>query len=200
MIHRPSNRSEPRHHPLSSPAIPVIGFVGLSGSGKTTLISAIIPFLSRAGRRVAVLKHAHHGFDMDRPGKDSYRMREAGAAQVLVASRDRWVLQTETPSGGAEPRFLDLLRRFNPQEIDLILAEGFSSESYPKIEVYRPSLGEPPKCWPHDPAVCAVATDVLLAVAEPVVRLDLNRPDLVADYLLGVSPVAHHPAVAIHAD
>jgi molybdopterin-guanine dinucleotide biosynthesis protein B len=156
--------------------------------------------LAHAGRRVAVLKHARHGFDMDRPGKDSHRARDAGAAQVLIASRDRWVLMTETPGGAAEPGFLDLLTRFDPREIDLILAEGFASEPYPKIEVYRPSHGQPPKCWPGDRDVCAIASDALVAVAEPVVRLDLNRPDLVTEYLLAASPIAFRPAAARHAD
>ena len=181
-------------------AISVIGFVGLSGSGKTTLIAGVIPFLTQAGLRVAVLKHARHGFDMDHPGKDSFRAREAGARQVLVASRDRWVLMGETLPRAEEPAFHELLGRFDSREIDLVLAEGFASESYPKIEVYRPSHGKPPKCWPEDPDVCAVATDELLAVGAPVVRLDLHRLDLVAEYVLTASPVAHRPLEVSHAD
>jgi molybdopterin-guanine dinucleotide biosynthesis protein B len=189
-------------HIVHTPGAPieVIGFVGASGSGKTTLITALVPLLSRRGLRVAVLKHARHGFDMDRPGKDSYRAREAGAAQVLIASRERWVLMGEAQPGLVEPPFAELLDRFDPREIDLVLAEGFAGEPYRKIEVYRPSLGEPPKCWPHDPHVCAVATDALVPVAAPVVRLDLNRPGLVADYLLTHVPLARRAAEAIHAD
>lgn len=180
--HRPRR---PEASVESVPAtVPVLGFVGSSGSGKTTLLAAVLPRLVSAGRRVAVLKHARHGFDLDRPGKDSHRIREAGAAQVLVASADRWVLMTETPSGGPEPAFRSLLEQFNPREIDLVLAEGFAREPYPKIEVYRPLHGKPPKCWPSDPWVVALATDALVAVAPPVVRLDLNRPDLVAEFLL----------------
>lgn len=197
MSHRRRELQLARH---SAQPVPVIGFVGASGSGKTTLITALVPLLARAGLRVAVLKHAHHGFDIDRPGKDSYRAREAGAAQVLVASRDRWVLMGEHPRGLTEPPFGELLGRFDPAAIDLVLAEGFSGEAYPKIEVYRPSLGELPKCWPHDIDVCAVATDELVAVAAPVIRLDLNRPELIADYLVRLSPIARPSADVLHAD
>lgn len=168
----------------TSMAPPVVGFVGASGTGKTTLISAVLPFLRAAGLRVGVLKHARHGFDMDRPGKDSYRVREAGAAQVLVASRERWVLLSELDPGQAEPPFRELLDRFDPGLVDVVLAEGFAGESYPKIEVYRPSHGAPPKCWPRDPMIIAVATDAPLEVAAPVRRLDLNAPEIVAEFLL----------------
>ncbi len=164
--------------------LPVIGLVGSSGSGKTTLIAAVLPLLSRAGLQTAVLKHAHHGFDMDRPGKDSYRVREAGAAQVLVASRERWVLMGEETPERTEPPFRELLAKFDPASVDLVLVEGFAREDYPKIEVYRPSTGQPPKSWPSDPAIIAVASDEPLSVTAPVVRLDLNRPEDVAAFLL----------------
>jgi molybdopterin-guanine dinucleotide biosynthesis protein B len=186
--------------PTSGPSFPVIGLVGASGSGKTTLITRLLPILAGRGLRVAVLKHAHHGFDIDRPGKDSYRAREAGATQVLVASRERWVLMREIPAPAAEPPFSELLARFDPAEVDLVLVEGFARESFPKIEVYRPSHGHPPKCWPHDTDVCAVATDVLLTVAPPVARLDLNQPDAVAAFLLARWPALLPGARAVHAD
>ncbi len=165
--------------------LPVVGFVGASGSGKTTLITALLPELSAAGLRVAVLKHARHGFDMDRPGKDSYRAREAGAAQVLVASASRWVLMTEVDAPLEEPPFHALLAQFDRARVDLVLAEGFAGEPYPKIEVYRPAHGEPPKCWPDDPMVIAVATDAPLEVVPPACRLDLNAPAGIARFLLG---------------
>lgn len=184
MTHRPPAATPTSRLALSASPVPVVGFVGSSGSGKTTLIAALIPYLAQAGLRVGVLKHARHGFDLDRPGKDSFRAREAGAAQVLVASRDRWVLMAETPEGGAEPDFRTLLGRFNSGQIDLVLAEGFAGEAYPKIEVYRPAHGEPPKCWPHDPQVRALATDAMVVVPPPTARLELNRPDLIADYLI----------------
>jgi molybdopterin-guanine dinucleotide biosynthesis protein B len=163
---------------------PVVGFVGASGSGKTTLITQVLPLLRAEGLRVAVLKHAHCGFDMDRPGKDSFRVREAGAAEVLVASRSRWAHLSELEPDRDEPPFRELLRRFDPGRVDLVLAEGFARESYPKIEVYRPALGEPPRCWPGDPMVVAVATDAPLAVAPPARRLDLNAPVEVTRFLL----------------
>ncbi len=165
--------------------IPVIGFVGASGSGKTTLIAALVPLLNATGLRVAVLKHARHGFDMDRPGKDSYRVREAGAVQVLVASRSRWVLLTELDGGLEEPPFHDLLGRFDRATVDLVLAEGFAGECHPKIEVYRPEHGEPPKCWPEDPMVVAVATNAPFRGGATVRCLDLNAPDDVARFVLG---------------
>ena len=164
--------------------IPAVGFVGASGSGKTTLIARVLPALRAEGLRVAVLKHAHCGFDMDRPGKDSYRVREAGATEVLIASRSRWAHLGELEGELDEPPFRELLDRFDPGRVDLVLVEGFARECYPKIEVYRPALGEPPRCWPGDPGVIAVATDAPLAVARPVGRLDLNAPLEVAGFLL----------------
>ena len=164
--------------------LPVAGFVGASGSGKTTLIARVLPALRAEGLRVAVLKHAHCGFDMDRPGKDSYRVREAGATEVLIASRSRWAHLGELEGDLDEPPFRELLERFEPGRVDIVLVEGFARECYPKIEVYRPALGEPPRCWPVDPSVIAVATDAPLAVGWPVGRLDLNAPREVAGFLL----------------
>lgn len=185
--------------PASPLLLPVVGFVGWSGSGKTTLIEALIPIISERGIRVAVLKHAHHGFDMDRPGKDSYRVREAGAIQVLVASRERWVLMAEaTRSGCAEPPFAELLSRFDPREVDLVLAEGFSTEAYPKLEVYRAERGEPPKCWPHDPHLIALVTDSRPAGPAPVPVFDLNAPAAVADFILERLPRLGAPAAHSH--
>jgi molybdopterin-guanine dinucleotide biosynthesis protein B len=171
--------------------IPVVGLVGSSGSGKTTLIERVIPLLAGQRLRVAVIKHAHHGFDMDQPGKDSYRLREAGAEQVLVASSDRWVLMRETPEQADEPRLRKLAARFRSSEVDLILAEGFSGESHPKIEVYRPSHGRAPRCWPGDPTVRAVASDVTVDPGDGAVWLDLNDPAMVTQFILALSPAAH---------
>ena len=165
----------------------VVGFVGTSGSGKTTVITQVVGRLADTGLRVAVLKHARHGFDMDRPGKDSYRVREAGAVQVLVASRERWVLLGEHPDLLEEPSLDMMLRRFDASALDLVLVEGFSHEHYPKIEVYRAAHGKPPRCWPHDPDVIALATDTPMD-GGAVPRLDMNAPlevtQFVLDYLL----------------
>lgn len=156
----------------------VLGLVGWSGSGKTTLLVALLPLLARGGRRISTLKHAHHGFDMDRPGKDSFRHRAAGASEVLVASERRWALLHEG-GPGEEIGFPGLLARLSP--VDLVLVEGFKSHDFPKIEVHRPALGKPP-IWPDDPAIVAVASDVALAVAGPA-WLPLDDPAAVAAWI-----------------
>ena len=159
---------------------PVLGFVGSSGSGKTTLLEGVVSMLSDRGARLAVLKHAKPGFDIDtHPGKDSYRLRNAGAAQVLVASRDRWALLAEQADPLEEPSLQAMLRRLDPEALDAVLVEGLRHERYPKIEVYRPSHGRPPQCWPHDPDVIAVASDVPVATGN-LLRLDLNDREAVA--------------------
>jgi len=134
----------------------VIGLVGWSGSGKTTLITRVIPWLMGQGVTVSTIKHAHHRFDMDRPGKDSYAHREAGAAQVLLASSHRWALMTEH-RGAPEPELPELLAQL--AEVDLVLVEGFKTGPHPRIEVHRAALDQP---WLHpvQPGIVAVASDV----------------------------------------
>jgi len=165
--------------------IPTFAFVGSSGSGKTTLIEGVLPFLQAHGYRVGVVKHAHRGFEIDRPGKDSHRVRRAGAVQVLLGSNRQWALIGEQPPGADDPRLQALVARFDPREIDLVLAEGFSHEAVPKIEVFRPAHGRPPRCWPLDSDVVAVASDADLVVEPPVTRLELNRPESVAEFIAG---------------
>jgi molybdopterin-guanine dinucleotide biosynthesis adapter protein len=162
--------------------LPVLGFVGSSGSGKTTLLEQVVALLSDEGARLAVLKHAKAGFDIDRhPGKDSHRLRAAGADQVLVASRDRWALMAQQPDPLQEPSLQGMLEHLDAAGLDGVLVEGFRHEHYPKIEVYRPSHGRPPQCWPHDASVIAVASDVPLATGD-VPWLDLNAPAAVARF------------------
>jgi len=134
----------------------VIGLAGWSGSGKTTLAVRLIPALMARGVSVSTVKHAHHDFDVDQPGKDSFEHRQAGAAQVLVASARRWALMTEH-RGAPEPSLADLLARLNP--VDLVLVEGFKREPVPKIEVFRCVNGKP-FLYPEDPLIRAVASDV----------------------------------------
>ena len=165
----------------------VIGIIGWSGSGKTTLIAALLPLLRARGLSVSTVKHAHHGFDMDRPGKDTYRHREAGAHEVLVATGRRWALLHEVEVD--EPPLPDLLTRLSP--VDLVLVEGFKSHPFAKLEVHRPTLGKPP-IWPENPTEpCATGTAGVVAVAadadlpgcdRPV--LALNQPEAVTDWLL----------------
>jgi len=155
----------------------IIGFIGYSNSGKTTLIEKLIPLFMARGLTVSTVKNAHHGFDMDRPGKDSYRYREAGAQQVLIATNRRWALLTEVRGG---PAPLDsLIAQLAP--CDLVLVEGFKSEGqFPRIEVRRATNTEPP-IFPRDPNVIAIAADHGIDTALPV--LDLNDAAKIAAFI-----------------
>lgn len=155
-----------------------IGFIGYSNTGKTTLIEKLIPLLRARGLRVSAIKNAHHGFDMDRPGKDSYRYREAGAGQVLIATGLRWALLSETPQAPASLE--ELIGRLDP--CDLVIIEGFKSEGQiPRIEVRRSTNTEPP-IFPRDPNVVAVAADHAIDAALPV--LDLNDAATIAQFVI----------------
>jgi len=154
----------------------VLGIAGWSGSGKTTLIVKLIPVLVARGLRVATLKHAHHKFDVDQPGKDSYEHRKAGASEVIVSSARRWA-QLHEIGDGAEATLAELLERLSPCE--LVLVEGFKSERHPKLEVYRDANGQDP-LHPADPRIVAVASDRPFPEAGiPVV--DLNDIGAIAD-------------------
>ena len=146
----------------------VIGVAGWSGAGKTTLISRVIPYLRAQGLRVSVIKHAHHEFDVDIPGKDSWVHRQSGAEEVLVSSATRWALMHEL-RGAPEPSLPDLLRKMSP--VDLLIVEGFKSEPYRKIEVHRKDSGKPP-LFPDDPAIACIATDADIETKLPVAHLD----------------------------
>lgn len=156
----------------------VFGIAGWSGSGKTTLLERLIPELTGRGLSVSVIKHAHHGFDLDRPGKDSFRHREAGATQVLMLSGERWVLMHEL-RGRGEPTLEEQLALLAP--CDIVLIEGYKAASVPKIEIHRPSHGKPP-LWPENPHVVAVATDADIEC--PLPRLPLNDAAAVAAFIL----------------
>ncbi|WP_227814726.1 molybdopterin-guanine dinucleotide biosynthesis protein B [Nitrogeniibacter aestuarii] len=156
----------------------VFGIAGFSGSGKTTLLEKLIPEFNARGLRVSVIKHTHHRFDLDKPGKDSWRHREAGAEEVLVLSGDRWVLMHEL-RGAPEPSLNEQLAIMS--DVDLVLIEGFKAAPVPKVEVHRPSNGKTP-LWPDNPHVVAVATDGNIEAPLPV--LDLNDPQAVAQFIL----------------
>ena len=156
----------------------VFGFAGWSGSGKTTLIEKLIPRFVGAGLRVSLIKHAHHTFDVDQPGKDSYRHRHAGAIEVLVTSSRRWVLMHEL-RGAAEPSFEAQLARLSP--CDLVIVEGFKHAPIPKLEVWRRVTGEP-LLHPNDPHIVAIATDA--RIETPLPRLDLNDDGTIASFIL----------------
>jgi molybdopterin-guanine dinucleotide biosynthesis protein B len=156
----------------------VFGFAGWSGSGKTTLIEKLIPRFIGAGLRVSLIKHAHHTFDVDQPGKDSYRHRHAGAGEVLVTSSRRWVLMHEL-RGAAEPSFDAQLARLSP--CDLVIVEGFKHAPIPKLEVWRRVTGEP-LLHPNDPHIVAIATDA--RIETPLPRLELNDDASIASFIL----------------
>ncbi len=157
----------------------LFGLAGWSGSGKTTLMRALVPALIARGIKVSTIKHAHHSFDVDQPGKDSYEHRQAGATEVLVTSANRWALMHEL-RGGAEPTLETLVARLQP--VDLLLVEGFKRHPHPKLEIHRPSNGKPLLCG-DDPHIVAVASDVTLDHL-PVPRLDLNDVPTIADFIL----------------
>lgn len=158
----------------------VFGLAGWSGSGKTTLMVKLIPELTARGVTVSTIKHAHHKFDVDKPGKDSYEHRQAGATEVMVSSGNRWALMHELRDE-AEPDLEQLIAKMSP--VDLLLVEGFKHGSHAKVEVYRPSNGNPVLA-PDDPNVMAVATDGDLPDAVTVPRLDMNDVAAVADFIL----------------
>ena len=154
----------------------VLGLTGWSGSGKTTLLAALLPRFIARGMTVSTIKHAHHGFDLDQPGKDSWRHRQAGAREVMIASSQRWALMHEQV--GPEPGLADLLARLEP--VDLVLVEGFMANPHPKIEVFRPSLGRE-ALWPGREDIVAIAADGVVEAAGRAV-LPLNDPDAITNW------------------
>lgn len=161
--------------------IPLLAFAAWSGTGKTTLLKQIIPLLTERGIRPGLIKHTHHDMDVDKPGKDSYELRKAGAAQTMVVSQKRWALMTETPE---EPE-LDLYRlasRMDTSSLDLILVEGFKHEEVPKILLYREGVSHSFEALKIDSHVIAVACDISVnALKTPI--LDINSPNEIADFI-----------------
>ena len=170
----------------------IIGLAGWSGSGKTTLLTKVIPCLTARGKRVSTLKHAHHAFDIDRPGKDSFQHRSAGATEVLVISANRWALMHEL-RGAPEPGLQDLLGKLS--NVDLVLIEGFKRESFPKLEVYRAENNKP-LLQPDDRWIVAIAADTPLPkTSVPVI--DLNDIESISDLLLAKAvPISQLRALA----
>ena len=162
--------------------IPLLGFSAYSGTGKTTLLTKLLPLLKEEGLRVAVVKHAHHSFDIDHPGKDSYELRKAGADQILVASRQRIAFIKESPTRRNEPVLEEALALLNPNELDLVLVEGFKLAEIRKIELHRPALGNP-LLFPQDKLIIAIATDAPLKKKPSIPQLNLNKPDDIATFI-----------------
>jgi molybdopterin-guanine dinucleotide biosynthesis protein MobB len=159
---------------------PVLGFAAYSGTGKTTLLVRLLPLLKLQGLRIAMIKHAHHDFDIDTPGKDSYELRKAGASQVLVASDRRFALMTEFEEP-REPGLSYLLQRLDIENIDLVMVEGFRHLPFPKIELHRPSTAKP-LIFREDRSVIAVASDANIDTGE-LPLLNLNQPEEVAGFI-----------------
>ncbi|MFH4789503.1 bifunctional molybdopterin-guanine dinucleotide biosynthesis adaptor protein MobB/molybdopterin molybdotransferase MoeA [Vibrio alginolyticus] len=160
--------------------IPILGFAAYSGTGKTTLLEALLPKLTEAGLRIGMLKHAHHNFDVDKPGKDSYRLRKAGASQMLIASRNRFALMTETPE--AEAEFEYLLTRFDEDKLDVVLVEGCKNIAFPKIELHREEVGKP-WLYPHDENIIAIASDGGELDSE-LPQMNINDLEAIAQFVI----------------
>ena len=162
--------------------VPILGFAAFSGTGKTTLLTQIIPILKHHGVRIGLIKHSHHNFQIDQPGKDSFRLREAGASPVMLVSTHRRAIITEI-SPEQEPRLDDQLKLLDQSELDLILVEGFKAEQFPKIELHRPSLNKP-LLYPNDPNIIAIASDCTLETPDYLIQLDINQPEIIAAFIL----------------
>lgn len=167
---------------LSNARVPLLGFAAFSGTGKTTLLKQIIPRLKNRGLRVGLIKHSHHAFEIDHPGKDSYELRQAGATPVMLSSSRRRAIIMEHPEA-REPVLNEELAHFVQTGLDIILVEGFRHERFPKIELHRPALGKP-LLHPNDDTIIAVASDVAPVSASPIPCLDLNDPEQIVGFIL----------------
>lgn len=161
---------------------PVLGFAAYSGTGKTSLLTRILPALKQKNIRTAVIKHAHHTFDIDHKGKDSYELRKAGASQMLIGSEKRWALIVENDRD-TRTTLADFIEQLDHDKLDLVLVEGFKPAMIPKIELVRPSMGMKP-FYPEDDTIIAVATDDELTVKTELPILDLNQPEQVVEFIV----------------
>ena len=163
--------------------IPLIGFCAFSGTGKTTLLKKLIPILRQRGIRLAVIKHSHHDFEIDHPGKDSYELRKAGANQLLIASQHRIVHITELEERADAPPPKELIGQLDLSTVDIVLVEGYRHEAFPKIELHRPALKKP-LIFPDDDSVIAIASDEPIAPGDRAIpRLDLNNVSMIAEFI-----------------
>lgn len=167
---------------LPNAAVPVLGFAAFSGTGKTALLKQVIPLLTARGLRVGLIKHSHHAFEIDHPGKDSHTLRLAGANPVMLSSARRRAIIMEH-SEPKDPVLNEELAHFEQAGLDLILVEGFRHERFPKIELHRPILGKP-LLYPNDDTILAIAADAPLVPEPPIRRLDLNEPGQIVGFIL----------------
>jgi molybdopterin-guanine dinucleotide biosynthesis adapter protein len=167
---------------MNLPSIPLVGFAAFSGTGKTTLLIKLLSIFNARGLRVGVVKHAHHTFEIDYPGKDSYELRKAGANQVLIGSRQRWALITENID--KQDKSLEYhVNNLDLDNLDLVLVEGFKPEIIPKIELHRPSLGKD-LLFPNDDSIIALALDAKIENTHDLPVLDLNKPEEIAQFVI----------------
>ena len=164
----------------------LLGFAAFSGTGKTELLTRLLPVLAGRGLQIGVIKHAHHTFDIDTPGKDSYRLREAGAEEVLISSSQRWALMHELAEDEEEMRLEELATKLDVDSLDLVLVEGFKHGVFPKIELCRPKLGHP-YLYPEDSNILALATDAPPPPDLLLPHLDLNDPEAIATFIHALS-------------
>ena len=162
--------------------IPVVGFSAFSGTGKTTLLTAVIPQLKSRGLKVAVIKHAHHHFDLDQPGKDSYELRKSGADQTVICTHTRMAMISEFENPEDEPGLEEIIASLNSFKADLVLVEGYKHLEFAKIELHRQALGKP-YLYPEDSAIIAIACDAPLPDAANIPVLDLNDPKGIAAFI-----------------
>lgn len=161
---------------------PILGFAAFSGTGKTTLITKLLPLLISKGVKTGLVKHSHHDFDIDQPGKDSYRLRKAGASPVMLVSKYRRTIITEREIMD-EPILATELTYLDQSEIDLVIVEGFKHETMPKIELHRPSLGKP-LLFPNDKNIIAIAADENIGQDSTVPLLDINNPEQISQFII----------------
>ena len=174
---------------MTSIKLPILGLAAYSGTGKTTLLSRLIMIFRAQKLRIGVIKHAHHSFEIDYPGKDSYELRKAGASQVLIGSKKRWALIVDRENE-KELGFGEYLQNLDQDILDLILVEGFKPEAIPKIELNRQVLNKP-FLYPDDDSIIAIATDNRSLVLKDLPVLDLNQPDKIAEFIIDRFLPAH---------
>lgn len=162
--------------------IPMVGFSAFSGTGKTTLLTRLIPILKGKGLRIAVIKHAHHDFDLDKPGKDSYELRKSGADQTIICTHTRMASITEFDDPKREPGLEQIAAGLDAQRVDLILVEGYKQVCFSKIELHRAAMGTP-LLYPNDDNIIAIACDSSLDVEVTIPQLDINDVDSIAEFI-----------------
>lgn len=178
---------------LSNASIPVLGFVAPSGTGKTHLLKKLIADLKSKGYRLAVIKHSHHDFEIDKPGKDSYELRAAGAAQTLIASKQRWALIVENNNPSQEAKLEHLIKQLEQSALDIILVEGFKFERFKKIEVHRSSVNQTP-LFLSDPDIIAVASDVALKPNDTIEPLDIDNIPQISQFIIQYFALSKKPS------